>query len=584
MIPTSPRQLFRDDNNDDDSSSRRRCEHNYHYRLRQRQIQNHAELEWTPPDGSESSSINPPSPYLKESQPNDSVTTLDNHQHWRHLSTTSQCIERDDGAPELYAPQGFDRYNRPYVESRGDGDRVAKNCDDGHRNNFYHPATASTTSYPNAMVVGHRFWPSLPTIALPIFDRKQNNPLIQATTTPMSPIRSSRRKRARFNTHQHQQSIFRETDRKQTPATKSRRRVMGRNRRKRIAMATTTSNSFGSSHLDLPSLSSSSTASSRSNKIYVRIKRFANKKQKAKKSKTEIGDTKHCIPSEGSVSNPHRRLCTTNHPLVDDLNVGSTSTDQRLQMVDSVPLPLEPLNVGPTNPFLSSNNDTRFAISSDRHQQSEQDLNHRTSIIHYNNDSTEQGDKDDHAEASRYDDDILFYLPTSFPYADESDGAMDCQTLQHNPSEWFLMTQKLLAVQTGPISWASIPKEHQYNDTRDPSKLHNSFAAYLSEVLMEVVPSYLRHHIKREYWVKRLRFWRELLDPRSLWWNTDRGLLHMSVAKHLHTNLCQRWGDRDGDSMIEWDPGADQTLYVRACVLFARGKSNGGSTKDNGTR
>ena len=130
------------------------------------------------------------------------------------------------------------------------------------------------------------------------------------------------------------------------------------------------------------------------------------------------------------------------------------------------------------------------------------------------------------------------------------------------------MTQCLLAIETGPISWAL--------SIGEPTKPPESFVWYLADVLTAGVQLYLTNNTGKEYWIKHVRFWSDLLDPESDWWDTDRGYLYKDYAKRLYTNLHKHWESSD---YIECQCGNDQKIFVRACILFARNKTKATGAK-----
>ena len=134
------------------------------------------------------------------------------------------------------------------------------------------------------------------------------------------------------------------------------------------------------------------------------------------------------------------------------------------------------------------------------------------------------------------------------------------QLSKHYPSnEKLLMTQRLLDIETGPIGWSWI---------EESSRPPESFVWHLASVLTESVQVYLEHNTGKEYWIKHVSFWSDLLDPDSHWWNTSEGSLYKGFIKKLYTSLHRRWG---GSNFIEFRGDTHvQTLFVRACILFAR--------------
>jgi hypothetical protein len=135
--------------------------------------------------------------------------------------------------------------------------------------------------------------------------------------------------------------------------------------------------------------------------------------------------------------------------------------------------------------------------------------------------------------------------------------------------EKIIMVQSLLAIETGPISWALISKE---KGSRPPEP----FVRYLAAVLSEAVLMYLKRNTGKEYWIKHVLFWSDLLDPRSDWWNitTCEGFRYRVLAKRLHNSLHKRWGCNNRcDNLIECHEGHAQKIFVRACILFAQKSS-----------
>lgn len=131
---------------------------------------------------------------------------------------------------------------------------------------------------------------------------------------------------------------------------------------------------------------------------------------------------------------------------------------------------------------------------------------------------------------------------------------------RHSISEEKLaVTRSLLNIETGPIAWSLIEEKNAPVD---------SFVSYLTRVLTEEVQLYLEHNTGKEYWIKHIVFWNDLLDPASHWWNTKEGSLYNDIVRKLHSSLHRRWGNAayvecSGNSRI-------QSLFVRACILFAR--------------
>lgn len=121
------------------------------------------------------------------------------------------------------------------------------------------------------------------------------------------------------------------------------------------------------------------------------------------------------------------------------------------------------------------------------------------------------------------------------------------------------MTKRLLELERGPIAWCSIEVSN------GPPQ---SFVWYLARVLAEGVQVFLEQNTGKEYWVKHVTFWSNLLDPESHWWNTREGASYKDIARKFSDMLRRRWGD---STVIEY--GSDdraETLFVRACILFAR--------------
>jgi hypothetical protein len=129
---------------------------------------------------------------------------------------------------------------------------------------------------------------------------------------------------------------------------------------------------------------------------------------------------------------------------------------------------------------------------------------------------------------------------------------------KHPFTDKFLKAQSLLAIEDGPISW------HSIGETGEPPE---SFVWYLAEVLTEGVQVYLINNTGKEYWIKHVRFWSDLLDPNSDRWNNNRGSRYRGYAKRLNTSLLERWG---GSETIECQDARDRSLLVRVCILYAR--------------
>lgn len=130
-------------------------------------------------------------------------------------------------------------------------------------------------------------------------------------------------------------------------------------------------------------------------------------------------------------------------------------------------------------------------------------------------------------------------------------------------NEKFLMTQRLLNLDMGPIAWRSI---------EELSSPPESFVWYLAHVLTEGVQVFLEHNTGKEYWIKHVSFWSAILDPGSHWWNMREGSWYKDIIRKLYASLRRRWGGSDfmechGDNHV-------QKLYVRACIMFARRSSS----------
>eukprot|EP00536_Pseudo-nitzschia_multiseries_P018017 jgi/Psemu1/293301/fgenesh1_pg.2054_\ len=126
------------------------------------------------------------------------------------------------------------------------------------------------------------------------------------------------------------------------------------------------------------------------------------------------------------------------------------------------------------------------------------------------------------------------------------------------PSDKMIMTRKLLSMECGPLWW----------DWR--WKPPDSFVLYFADVLTAKVKEYLRSSRGNVYWVKHVPFWKNLLDPKNDWWNTEQGAIYNDFANRLFLNLLNRWGSSSSDLIECHDPG-DQSIFLRACVLFASG-------------
>lgn len=193
-------------------------------------------------------------------------------------------------------------------------------------------------------------------------------------------------------------------------------------------------------------------------------------------------------------------------------------------------------------------------------------------MIDYNPNAEEEDDGTSSGSSALIDE-ILSRHSESFPDFDDNINGHALQ--QQGLPDVFIMTQNLLQIQSGPISWSSIAEDEQNHIPPDP------FVWYLSEVLTEAVQLYIQNNIAKEYWVKHLRFWRDLLDPESLWWNSDRGVVYKDIASRFYTNFHKQWGDCDMDSMFEWHYESDQIVFVRACILFASSSSSCNCEKSN---
>lgn len=397
-------------------------------------------------------------------------------------------------------------------------------------------------------------------------------------TAALSRIRSNR------HTFHHKQSSRRH---KQDTGTidssmataKATRRVTGRARGMEIAESTSSRKvSVPVVALDLPPLQllSSSSSSSRNNKIYVRIKRLTS--EKATKTTTPTTDTddrdrfRFRSDQSSSVPGSCKRSMYPNH---NQNRIHNSKTMGRLN---------ESLS------FLSNGIRSSSSVCGwNPNKGGTRNLTGDTAIIGFKrNDTDDDGD----AEA-RFDDDESFPGVRSFPEhyqrtLDKNNNVF-CKhnieqqhhfrrPLQQSPSsdDRILMIQSLLAIETGPISWALISKE---KGSRPPE----SFVRYLATVLSEGVQLYLKRNTGKEYWIKHVLFWSDLLDPRRDWWNntTREGFRYRVLAKRLHTSLNKRWGYNSCDNLIECQESHVQKVFVRACILFAQKKSNSHSNRNN---
>jgi len=135
----------------------------------------------------------------------------------------------------------------------------------------------------------------------------------------------------------------------------------------------------------------------------------------------------------------------------------------------------------------------------------------------------------------------------------------------HPTTDKILMIEQLLGLDAGPISWnAAISEPHHPPE---------SFVWYLAHVLSGAVQVYLTLNTPgKEYWIKHVQFWSDLLDPEASHWNTCEGSSYKDMAQKLHCSLLRNWG---GSDWIDCKAGnQDPTLFVRACILFARANSH----------
>jgi hypothetical protein len=514
MIPTSPRSL----------SDSRQDERGYHRLL----LLHHRDFEWSPP-GTDSDSPPPsPRPYR-----------WSNHNNYRHHPRASRCMDSSYRERPRHLRH---RLDRPHPESLCGGF-----CSDDI--NFHTTNTAMPRGVPFSSLPA-----PLPLESVP----GRSSPIV---TAAMSPIRSNRRA---FHHKQPNYWHKRETGATSTSTARAKAttRLLGRTKGMGIAASASSREASVLAALDLPPiplLSSSSSSSSRNNKIYVRIKRLNSEKANKTTTTDTDGRDRFRFRSDQSISVPGLRTRTTHHSLTHDQNSKTKGRNQSLSLSNGIPLSSSVCGWNP------SKGGTR-------------DPTGDTAIIGFNPNDHDDGD----AEA-RFDDESLSGLP-SFPeyyHRTFAESNIFYNTehhsrpyLQHPSTDRVLMIQSLLAIETGPISWALIGERGR------PPKL---FVRYLATVLVEGVRVYLEHNTGKEYWIKHVLFWSDLLDPRNDWWNTYEGSQYRVLAKRLHTSLHKRWGYSD---LIECHESSVQKIFVRACILFAQKNSgsNSSNNDDDGTR
>lgn len=290
--------------------------------------------------------------------------------------------------------------------------------------------------------------------------------------------------------------------------------------------------------LPLPPISSSS----RSNKIYVRIKRVVT--DKSTQSSASNGDSIPSVKAKQRMS--HR------HDSEDNSKMIGCNPSSCLQSDDILLLP---------------------SLSADWNsgRNGKENTNRRdvTGIKRSHVDDTDN-DREGLIEEERLSGSPTLQQGHTFRCIPEDNDSLSESyehSLQLTPisAEKVLMIQNLLDIKSGPISWCS---------TGEPCKPPASFVCYLANVLTERVQFHLTENIGKEFWIKHVMFWIDLLDPNSRWWNTREGLLYRSFAEQLFTDFRRRWEGR-ASFIDEFDKNDDiYKLFVRACILFARKNNN----------